>query len=314
MLLIRLLVHFEMNCSEFDIGQGAEAIVAVARLEEGSNELIALKIAKSEDFYKNLKKEAEILSLFDHPNIISLKRSFCIEGEEQARASIGLELSREGSIFEYIFATKQGIPKRIAKYFLLQLIDGLSEIHENHIVHQDLKLENFLLFNNGKTIKIADFGMFADLNPVLEKKISQEHPKSRVNGTYTYMAPECHSGAKSFSSDIFSLMVSAFVMVHGFIPFASAMVTDKMYRLIVMKNDAEYSKAIKKLAGTVDPLFMDLFVKGVQFKPEQRIQLEELVVHPWLTEEVGTASEAESYIQLHYKTVRGQFISKIADL
>lgn len=303
-----------MNCDSFEIGKGAEAKVKVVRLEEFGNELIALKIANSEDFHKNLRKEAEILSYFDHPNIIGLKRGFRLRGDGPVEASIGLELSEEGSVFEYIYETKQPLPKRLAKYYLLQLIEGLSEIHEKNIVHQDLKLENFLLFNKGSILKIADFGMYADLNPVLEKKNSQEHPKARVNGTYTYMAPECYAGEKSFSSDVFSLMVSAFVMVFGFIPFSSAKITDKLYKLIVMKNEVEYLKAIKKIAGSIDVLFLDLFIKGVQFKAEQRLKLQELKEHPWITEDVGTSNEAEAFIQQHFKSVRNQFISKSAGL
>lgn len=307
-----------MFSNEAEIGQGAEATVLVVRLE-GSCELIALKIAKSLDFHSNLEKESKILLLFDHPNIVRVKQPFWLmDGESgdtaDRKAKLGLELSMEGSIFEYVFATKQGLPKRVAKMYLLQLLDALEILQDSGIVHQDLKPENFLLFNNGRVIKLADFGMFADLNPVLEKKNSQESPKARINGTYSYMAPECHSGVKSFHSDIFSLMVSMFVMVHGFLPFGSAKITDNMYKLIAMNNTSEYTKAIKKIAGSADPLFLDLFLKCVQYHPSKRLTLDDIKEHAWLSDDIGSQSEAEEYIQTHFAHVRSQFLSKIKAL
>lgn len=298
-----------------EIGKGAESVVTVDRLHE-NNELIAFKTANSVDFHRNLKKESKILTLFDHPHIIKVKKPYelidSVDGGQIAR--LGLELSMEGSVFEYMYSTQEGLPKRIAKFYLIQLLDALEELQEKQIVHQDLKPENFLLFNKGGVIKIADFGMYTDLNPVLEKKKSQESPKARINGTYTYMAPECHGGDKSFKSDVFSMMVSAFVLLYGFIPFESAKITDKMYRLIVTSNDVEYTKTIKKISGSVDPVFLDLFFKGVKYQPSQRITLPEIRQHPWFTEDIGSQSEAESYIQDNMKTVRGDFISKLQDL
>lgn len=307
-----------MIASGIEIGQGAEAFVTVVKMAD-SPELVAIKTAKSPDFHANLRKEGEILALFNHPNIVRVKKPYELVdstnvGQGSPTASLGLELSMEGSIFEYIFATKQGLPKRIAKYYLLQLLDGLEALQDNHIVHQDLKPENFLVFDGGKVIKIADFGMFADLNPVLERENSQESPKARINGTYTYMAPECLGGNKSFQSDIFSLMVSAFVLVHGFLPFGSAKVTDKMYKLIALNNDVEYTKAIKKIAGCVDTVFLDLFLKAVKYQPSKRITLDQVKDHPWLADDIGSQSEAVEYIQSHFQQVRTEFISQIQSL
>lgn len=307
-----------MIASGIEIGQGAEAFVNVVRPADG-HQLIAIKTAKTPNFHSNLRKEGEILSLLDHPNIIKVKKSFELvispsKTQEKGQASLGLELSMEGSIFEYIFTTKQGLPKRIAKMYMSQLLSALEELQDHHIVHQDLKPENFLLFDGGRTIKIADFGMFADLNPILEKKNSQESPKARINGTYTYMAPECQEGTKSFQSDIFSLMVSAFVLVHGFLPFGSAKITDKMYKLIALNNDIEYVKTVKKIAGSVDPVFLDLFLKAVRYHPSKRITLQDIKEHPWFAEDIASQTEAADYIQSHFPQVRSQFLDKIASL
>ena len=45
-----------------------------------------------------------------------------------------------------------------------QLIEGLHVLHENAIMHRDLKLSNILLTEDGKELKIADFGLATPLD------------------------------------------------------------------------------------------------------------------------------------------------------
>ncbi len=280
-----------------ELGQGLEAVVVLS--EEAGNPL-ALKISKSDAFVANLQRESDILSSFSHPNIIGLIMPYqeidvITEGNSHCKPLIGLEYSELGNIFEYIFTSKKALPIGIAKYYCLQLVNALSAIQEKKLVHQDLKLENFLLFDQGKTIKIADFGMFVDLSPQ-HKKSSPELSKSRLAGTISYMAPENHGAKSSFASDIFSLMVSTFIMVYGFAPFGSAKATDKYYKMIMMNTPLEYNKAIKRIAESLDTEFMDLFLKCVLFQPDKRLSIDAIKAHPWLNSGIATAEDVVHYI------------------
>lgn len=97
------------------------------------------------------------------------------------------------------------------RYFMDQLTEVVTYMQDKKVCHRDLKLENILVDENMR-LKIADFG-FATY-----KKISQ---LSSYRGTKTYMAPEIREGKvyDGRKSDIFSLGVILFIVVHGIFPF-----------------------------------------------------------------------------------------------
>lgn len=68
-----------------------------------------------------------------------------------------------------------------AKYYLHQIAKGIKDIHENRVIHRDLKLGNLFLTEK-LDIKIGDFGLAAKLNFDAEKRRT-------MCGTPNYIAP-----------------------------------------------------------------------------------------------------------------------------
>ena len=99
-----------------------------------------------------------------------------------------------------------------------QLIDGLQYLHENDVIHRDLKLENVLV-DSEMNLKISDFGFseFQNTDQLTHKM-----------GTKTYMAPEIRLGEvyNGKMIDIFSLGVVFFLMVAGHFPCETATCDD----------------------------------------------------------------------------------------
>jgi len=87
-------------------------------------------------------------------------------------------------LFDYIFTVGRGLPENIARYYFHKLIDSLQFLHENNVVHRDLKLENLLL-DSDFNLKIADFG----LSTTVESSYGGGVMHTRV-GTERYMPPE----------------------------------------------------------------------------------------------------------------------------
>lgn len=53
---------------------------------------------------------------------------------------------------------ESGIPENLCRYFIKQILDGAQYMHDNHIVHRDLKFQNIFL-DDKWCVKIGDFGL-----------------------------------------------------------------------------------------------------------------------------------------------------------
>ena len=55
------------------------------------------------------------------------------------------------------------------RYYLLQLIGALQYLHQNLVIHRDLKLGN-LFIDSQMRLKVGDFGLATRLSNALERK------------------------------------------------------------------------------------------------------------------------------------------------
>ena len=69
-----------------------------------------------------------------------------------------LEYASGGDLFDYIFTIEEKFPEKIARFYFSSLMSGIDHLHQNQIMHRDLKLEN-LLIDKDYVLKIADFGL-----------------------------------------------------------------------------------------------------------------------------------------------------------
>ena len=70
------------------------------------------------------------------------------------------------------------IPQNLAKFYFMQILEGIKYCHKNGVCHRDIKPENILIDDNG-LIKIIDFGFSADSKQKL----------STYCGTPPFMSP-----------------------------------------------------------------------------------------------------------------------------
>ena len=83
-------------------------------------------------------------------------------------------------------ANGEKINKYLIYYFIIDICQGLKEIHSKNLIHRDLKPENLFLTEE-ENIKIGDFGIAKQLSNV------NEYAKTQT-GTILYMAPEVLNG------------------------------------------------------------------------------------------------------------------------
>lgn len=97
--------------------------------------------------------------------------------------------------------------------YINQLISALKYLHNNKIIHRDLKLGN-LFINDKMELKLGDFGLATKLDFDGEKK-------KTICGTPNYIAPEILDGktGHSFEVDVWSLGVIIYTLLIGKPPF-----------------------------------------------------------------------------------------------
>ena len=260
---------------------------------------------KKEEKNDILKRESEILSLIHHENIVNLIDYG--EGSIKKKKSssknypyLTLEYAEKGELFNYIYFPKKGFNEDFSKIIFKGIIKGIKACHENNIVHGDLKLENILLDDKFNP-KIADFGYATYIKDNIKLK--------NIVGTLEYQAPEIllkkpYDGKKK---DIFSLGVLLFLLVTGIKPFEVPFGKDKLYKYILKKQYSEYWKQIKNNDVEVDELsneFKLLFIKMIQFNPNDRISLDEIINNKWFDDKIINNEDLISEFKLRENIIK----------
>ena len=114
--------------------------------------------------------------------------------------NFGFILDCPGGELFYLLKKRRIFTENEARFYFLQILYGLSYLHENSIIYRDLKPENILIDWSGN-LKIVDFGLSKKLTQLKNKQKSFSYC-----GSAEYMAPEMilRTG-HSFSLDYYSL-------------------------------------------------------------------------------------------------------------
>ena len=159
----------------------------------------------------------------------------------------------------------------LARRLFLELITGINYLHDNDIVHRDIKCENLLIDCNG-ILKVADFG-FA-------RTITEPDLSSTFCGSTVYTAPEILAGTGPYNprlSDIWSCGVVLFIMVTSGLPFSRRQLKASIAEGNIAAEPP--SKLNNKLTH-----FPDLVVSlMLVFDPDTRSSLSDIMSNAWFT-------------------------------
>ena len=189
------------------LGQGSFGKVNLYR-NTTDNSLVVWKeidLKKLETKFRNEAfAEVEILSMLDHPNIITYYKYFI--GDDTLY--IELEYAKVGNLTSQIKLQKQNeqyYDQDAILWYLFQLCSAVEYIHDIGIMHRDIKTLNIFLMQSN-LLKLGDFGIakFLDSSGMLDSQV----------GSPFYMSPEIIEGKKySIKSDIWSLGCVAYEML-----------------------------------------------------------------------------------------------------
>ncbi len=155
-------------------------------------------------------KEAEIIALADHPNIVKLYGY----GQWENGLYIAMEFVQGRSLRQYLLQNPLSL--KTALEIVLEVAYALCHLHTHGVIHRDLKPENILINEKGH-VKVIDFGIAQLIDPFEMDKLDEKLEKRRLIGTPVYMSPEQLENAESASypSDIYSLGIIAYELALG---------------------------------------------------------------------------------------------------
>ena len=157
----------------------------------------------SEDEKRETVKEAKILELFKHPNIIKFREVY---KTKKGKLCIVMEYAEGGDLQKKIKDQNNELfsENQILDWFT-QVCLALKHVHDRKIIHRDLKSPNIFLTKEN-TVKLGDFGIARVLSHTKEKA-------KTVVGTPYYLSPEIIEGRDyTFKTDLWSLGVILYEM------------------------------------------------------------------------------------------------------
>ena len=265
------------------IGSGSSGLVYLSYSIYDENipkTLYAIKIMDKPEPNNDINNNRKInyLEKMNHKNIIKvfghgLGMLQTSQGLTQKIYYIIMEYVDHGSLLSQL-GDNMGFGEDFGRLIFAQLLDGLEVIHNSNVVHRDIKLENIMLSGSDFTLKYVDFGF------ATEKSSGY---LTTYLGTPNYAAPELHMKRPYLGvyEDIFSLGVTLFITVTGYLPFILPLPNDPLYRFIF---DVDYISYWRNRRIKVSPSFMELFDNLIAFDPTQRPSISEIKNSKWMKE------------------------------
>ncbi|RHY35273.1 hypothetical protein DYB32_000226 [Aphanomyces invadans] len=274
------------------LGAGSYAEVKLCK-EKTTGQLFAMKfidrdvmnkqskLTKQPDNLMDIKREIAIMKKLNHPNVLRLFE--VMDDPHMNKLFLVLEYMQLGDLLSFKKGQKklvgvapsteticEPMSDRELHGVALQVLLGLAYLHEQNIVHGDLKPQNLLIGERG-VVKISDFGISQNLYGSKQKLLE-------AMGTPAFMSPEMCSGEQYSGqlADVWAVGATLYMLKFGNPPFvakSALQVFDKI----------QHDPLV--FPFPIDPILAD-FLSGIMTKdPSKRLALHEVMMHPWITKE-----------------------------
>ncbi|XP_074275711.1 serine/threonine-protein kinase STY46-like [Silene latifolia] len=223
---------------------------------------VAIKVLKTErintDLQKEFGQEVYIMRKIRHKNVVQ----FIGACTKPPSLCIVTEFMSGGSVYDYLHKHKGTFKLPSLLKVAIDISKGMNFLHQNNIIHRDLKAANLLMDEN-EVVKVADFGV--------ARVKAQSGVMTAETGTYRWMAPEViEHKPYDHKADVFSFAIVLWELLTGKLPYeyltplqAAVGVVQKGLRPPIPKN--------------CHPKLAELLVKCWQQDPALRPNFSEII-------------------------------------
>ena len=203
------------------IGAGGMGTVYRAiRKQQPADHHVAVKVLRkglfSDTRMRYFRKEFEILSYLNHPNIAKSYRAGLLK---DGQPYIVMEFVEGLPLHRYAHEKQLTLNQRI--HLFLQVCHAVTYAHQNLVVHRDLKPSNILVTQEG-VVKLLDFGIAKILHQEGVRDMETTAP-GETPYTFGYASPEQVMGlSTSTTSDVYTLGILLYELLTGSRPMPSA--------------------------------------------------------------------------------------------
>uniref|UniRef100_A0A224YLI9 cyclin-dependent kinase n=1 Tax=Rhipicephalus zambeziensis TaxID=60191 RepID=A0A224YLI9_9ACAR len=282
------------------IEEGTYGVVYRAR-DKQTDEIVALKRLKmekeKEGFPITSLREINTLLKAQHPNIVTVRE--IVVGSNMDKIYIVMDYV-EHDLKSLMEVMKQPFLVGEVKTLMLQLLKAVAHLHDNWILHRDLKTSNLLLSHKG-ILKVGDFGLAREYGSPLKHY-------TPIVVTMWYRAPELLLGVKEYSTpiDMWSVgcIFGELLTMKPLFPGKSDI--DQLNRIFkdlgtpsekiwpgytelplvkkVTFTEHPYNNLRSRFGHTLSNLGFDLINKFLTYFPQRRITAEEALKHEFFNE------------------------------
>ncbi|CAH2233552.1 jg13186 [Pararge aegeria aegeria] len=258
------------------LGTGVFGELHKAKDSQAAGKEVTIKLLYlNEETEAHIHEEYRILRDFtQHPNLVDFYGVFCDKSEYTKKIWFVLELCQYGSVIDIVrklkAADKKMSEEHIA-YILKYTIKGVCYLHENNIIHRNIRCNNILITKDGE-VKVTDFGLSCKLNG------SDENTRTML-GCPSWMAPEMVAGGEEGygnRADVWALGISTIEMVDGKAPFENMHPTRALFQ--ILRNPPPGLAKPSMSSNDINDFINECLEKN----PEHRPFMVELEEHPFI--------------------------------
>ncbi|XP_012992709.3 mitogen-activated protein kinase kinase kinase 1 isoform X2 [Esox lucius] len=258
------------------IGLGAFSSCYQAQ-DVGTGTLMAVKqvtyvrntSSEQEEVVTALREEIRMMAHLNHPNIIRMLGATC----EKSNYNLMVEWMAGGSVSHLL--NKYGAFKEaVIINYTEQLLRGLAYLHENQIIHRDIKGANLLIDSTGQRLRIADFGAAARL---ASKGTGAGEFQGQLLGTIAFMAPEVLRGQQyGRSCDVWSVGCAIIEMSCAKPPWNAEKHSNHLALIFKIAS----ATTAPSIPPQLTPGLRDVTLRCLELQPSDRPPSRELLKHP----------------------------------